>query len=76
MFDKIYYVNEGHVVIYFDTHHINVYSDQGDALNMAARLLAPFPSERLEEGKEFESLCRLMRTSEEDTVIIDIKKIA
>ena len=76
MLDKVYYVNDNHVVIYFDTHHVNVRSDNGDALDIAATLLCPFPMERLEKGREFDSMIELIKISEEDTVIIDINKVA
>lgn len=72
MLDKILYVNENLVVIYYVGNTVRVTSDNGTALQLVDELLAPF---NMHEFKTRTDYLLALKSSMEDTVIIDLEAI-
>lgn len=72
MLDKILYVNDNLVVIYYTDRIVKVRSDNGSALSLTDEILAPFNMHGFKTRTDY---LLALKSSMEDTVIIDLEAI-
>ncbi len=73
MLDTIMYVSSNEIHMIFEDRVVVIHSDKGNALDLLAIILSPFP---LREGNEYKEYMRLTAISEEDTAVIELDKVA